>query len=297
MRGKGDKETPHSEGTGTKTKIHTTPLPGNNCRSSLYLGTATIGAAADVRVPNRDNITRNDDVEQSLKDLIVRSQPRCREECGLRQNKSGVSQVANAWVQSRSDIAEKGYGPHPEDSILCASPHIYEIMGCDHTKKNNQEEEKLGSKNAEKARDLEKQVNPYDEWVGTVEDNGYLHEYGLELRGGKVSVDHSSFTTIVSIHGGRKATQKYKSVALLDSGSPRSFVTQTVIDEMLRRGAGLANMITLGKPRWWGGFTDSKELLQTNSSACLNVQFFKGKRTDGTYESAMPHRSPNGCTA
>ena len=275
LRGKGDRETPHSEGTGTKTKIDTFPLPGNNRRSSLYRGTATIGAAADVRVPNRDNITRNDDVEESRKDLIVRSHPRSREERGLRQNKSGVSQVANARVQSRSDIAE-GYGPHPEDSILCASPHIYEIMGCDHTNKDSQEE-KLGSKNAEKARDLEKHVNPYDEWVGTVEDNGYLHEYGPELTGGKVSVDHSSFTTIVSIHGGRKATKKYKSVALLDSGSPSSFVTQTVIDEMLQRGAGSADMITSGKPRWWGGFTDSTEQLQTNSSACLNVQFFKGK--------------------
>ena len=150
-------------------------------------------------------------------------------------------------------------------------------MGCDHTNKDNQEEEKLGSKNAEKARDLEKQVNPYDEWVGTVEDNGYLHEYGPELTGGKVLVDHSSFTTIVSIHGGRKATKKYKSVALLNSGSPSSFVTQTIIDEMLRRGAGSADMITLGKPRWWGGFADSTEQLQTNRSACFNVQFFKGK--------------------
>ena len=161
-------------------------------------------------IPNRDSIIRNDDVEQSLKDLIVRSHPRCREECGLRQNKSGVSQVANARVQSRSDIAEKGYGPHSEDSIQCARPHnIYEIMGCDHTNKDNQEEEKPGSKNVEKARDLEKQVNPYDEWVGTVEDNGYLHEYGPELTGGKVSVGHSSFTTIVSIHGGRKASNQW----------------------------------------------------------------------------------------
>ena len=269
LRGKGGRETPHSEGTGTKTKIDTIPLPGNSCRSSLYRGPATIGAAADVRVQNRDNITRNDDVEQSRKDLIVRSHPRGREERGLRQNKSGVSQVANARVQGRSDIAE-GFGRHPEDSILCASPHIYEIMGCDHTNKDSQEE-KLGSKNAEKARDLEKQVNPYDEWVGTVEDNGYLREYGPELTGGKVSVDHSSFTTIVSIHGGRKATKKYKSVALLDSGSPSSFVTQTVIDEMSQRGAGSADMITSGKPRRWGGFTDSTEQLQTNSSACLNI--------------------------
>ena len=100
-------------------------------------------AAADVRVQNRDSITRNDDVEESRKDLIVRSHPQCREERGLRQNKSGVSQVANARVQSRSDIAE-GFGRHPEDSILCASPHIYEIMGCDRTNKDSQEEEKLG---------------------------------------------------------------------------------------------------------------------------------------------------------
>ena len=55
-----------------------------------------------------------------------------------------LSQVANARVQSRSDIAE-GFGRHPEDSILCASPHIYEIMGCDHTNKDSQEE-KLGGK-------------------------------------------------------------------------------------------------------------------------------------------------------
>ena len=117
------------------------------------------------------------------------------------------------------------------------------------------------------------QVNPY-EWVVTVENNGYLHEYGPELTGGKVSMDHSSFTTTASIHGGRKATKKYKSVALLDSGSPSSFVTQAVIDEMLRKGAASADMVTVGKPRRWGGFTESTEPLQTNSSSCLSVQLF-----------------------
>ena len=99
-----------------------------------------------------------------------------------------------------------------------------------------------------------------------------------EITGGRVSVDHSSFTTILSIHGGRKATKKHKFVALLDSGSPSSFVTQAVIDEVLRRGAASADMITVGKPRRWGGFTDSTEPLQTNSSACLSVQFLKGKK-------------------
>ena len=147
-------------------------------------------------------------------------------------------------------------------------------MYCDRTNKDNQEEEKLGREYAGKARDLEKQVNPY-EWVSTVENNGYLYEYGLKLTGGKVSVDHSSFTTTVSIHGGRKATKKYKSVAILDSGSPSSFVTQAVIDEMLRKDAASADMITVGKPRRWGIFTDSTEPLQRivqHASVCSSLR-------------------------
>ena len=275
---KGERETPHNEGTGTKPKkTGTISFPGSNCRSPLYRGTATVGAAADVRVQKRDNITRNDDVEKSLKDPIVRSPPRCREECWSGRNKPEISLVTNTSVQSRNDIkAEKGYGPYSENDILFAGPHIYEILCCDRTNKDNLEKEKLDSENAEKARDLEKQVN-LCEWVSTVEHNGYLHEYGPVLARGRVSVDHSSFTMAVSIHGGRKATKRYKSVALLDSGCPSSFVTQAVIDEMLRKGAGSADMINVGKPRKWGGFTDSSESLQTNSSACLSVQLFKGK--------------------
>ena len=78
-----------------------------------------------------------------------------------------------------------------------------------------------------------------------MENNGYLHEYGPELTGSEVSVGHSSFTTAVSIHGGRKATKKYKSVALLDSGLSSSFVTDAVIYEILQEGAALSDMITV----------------------------------------------------
>ena len=258
LREKGERETPHNKGNGTEPKTtNTTSFPGSNYRFSLYRGIAARGAAAAVRVQKGDSITRNDDVEQSLKDPIVRSQSRFREECWSGRNKSGASLVTNARVRSRNDIkAQKCYGPYSEDNTLFVGPHIYEIMCCDRTNKDDPEREKFGSENAEKARDLGKQVNPY-EWVGTVENNGYLHEYSPELTGGKVSMDHSSFTTTVSIHGGRKATKKYKSVALLDSGSPSSFVTQTVVDEMLRKGAASADMVTIGKPRRWGGFTDS----------------------------------------
>ena len=256
LREKGERKTPHNKGTGTEPKkTYTIPLPGSNYRFSLDRGIASIGAAAAVRVQKGDKITRNDDVEQSLKDPIVRSPPRCREECWSERNKTGISLVTNARLRSKNDIkAGKGYGPYSEKDIIFASPRIYEIMCCDRMNKENQEEQKLGSKNAGKARDLGKQINPY-EWVSTGEKNGYLREYGPELTGGKVLVDHSSFTTTVSIHGGRKATKKYKFVALLDSGSPSSFLTQAIIDEMLQKGAASADMVTVGEPRRWGGFT------------------------------------------
>ena len=111
-----------------------------------------------------------------------------------------------------------------------------------------------------------------------MENNGWLHEYGPTLTGGKVPADHASFTTAVSIHGGRKATKKYKSVALVDSGSPSSFVTDAVINEILQEGAASSDMITVGKPRGWGGLTDSTETLITNLSPCRRVQFHREQK-------------------
>ena len=55
LREKGEREMPHNDGTGTEPKkTYTIPFPGSIYRSSLYRGTATIGAAADVRVQKRD---------------------------------------------------------------------------------------------------------------------------------------------------------------------------------------------------------------------------------------------------
>ena len=74
FREKDERETPDNEGTGTeRKKSNTVPFPENNYRSSPYRGTATIRAAAAVSDQKSDNITRNDDLEQSLKDPIVRS--------------------------------------------------------------------------------------------------------------------------------------------------------------------------------------------------------------------------------
>ena len=56
-------------------------------------------------------------------------------------------------------------------------------------------------------------------------------------------------------------------------GGGKSLVMQAAIDEMLRRGAAYyADIITVGKPRRWRGFTDSTEQLQNNSSAYRSVR-------------------------
>ena len=75
-----------------------------------------------------------------------------------------------------------------------------------------------------------------------------------------------------------KPQKNNKSVALLGSGSPSSFFTNAVINDMLQEGAASSDMITLGKPRRWGGFTDSTEALKTNYSACLSVQFHRRRK-------------------
>ena len=112
-----------------------------------------MGVAAAVRVQKGDNITRSDDVEQSLKYPIVRSQPQCRAECWSGRNKTGTSLVTNATIRRRNDIkAEKGYGAYSENNTLFAGPHIHEIMCYDRTNKDNQEEEKFGSENGKSPR-------------------------------------------------------------------------------------------------------------------------------------------------
>ena len=54
----------------------------------------------------------------------------------------------------------------------------------------------------------------------------------------------------------------------------KSLVTQAAIDEInvAKRCCIYADMITVGKPRRWRGFTDSTEQLQNNSSACRSVR-------------------------
>ena len=131
MKEKSGRETLDNDGTDTKReRCNTVPFPGNNCRSLPYHRTATMGAAAPVCVKKRGDITRNDDIEQSLKVPIradVRSIPYSREECWSEQTLevTCTGPLTNKEVQSRKDIkAEESDGPCSENATLFAGQSI-----------------------------------------------------------------------------------------------------------------------------------------------------------------------------
>ena len=66
----------------------------------------------------------------------------------------------------------------------------------------------------------------------------------------------------------------YSCVALLDTGSPQTFIRGDVLDRMLLVGAASAACERPCNPRSWGGFGESAPL-RTSTSIHLGVQFFR----------------------
>ena len=59
-----------------------------------------------------------------------------------------------------------------------------------------------------------------------------LSEYGPCIVGGAVTLDDVSFTTKIAIHSGGDAIAPHRCVALLDAGSPQTFIRRDVLDRM-----------------------------------------------------------------
>ena len=86
------------------------------------------------------------------------------------------------------------------------------------------------------------------------DDKPPLLEHGPDLVGGTLLIDSDSYTTRVWLHGGPTATSQLPRVALLDSGSPASFVTYSVVTAMIAAGALTPGSIRVSPSRRWGGF-------------------------------------------
>ena len=99
-----------------------------------------------------------------------------------------------------------------------------------------------------------------------------IPEQGPDLIGGIVTMDDATFTTLLSLHSGVSATSRFNCRALLDTGSPQSFIHQGAFDQMVALGAADASCVRSTTPRTWSGF-GSRQLLSTNQQARMTVQF------------------------
>ena len=103
-------------------------------------------------------------------------------------------------------------------------------------------------------------------------DAPLIPEQGPDLTGGVVTMDDATFTTLLSLHSGVSATSRFTCRALLDTGSPQSFIHQRAFDQMVALGAADASCVRSTTPRTWSGF-GSRQLLSTNQQARMTVQF------------------------
>ena len=80
-----------------------------------------------------------------------------------------------------------------------------------------------------------------------------LPEHGPCLVGGTITLDDASCTTKVAIHSGAGVLAPFGWVALLDTGSPQTFIRGDVLGRMLSVGAACIACEQKCTPRSWGG--------------------------------------------
>ena len=103
-------------------------------------------------------------------------------------------------------------------------------------------------------------------------DAPIIPEQGPELISGVVTMDDATFTTLLSLHSGVSTTSRFDCRALLDTGSPQSFIHRGAFDQMVATGAADASCVRSTTPETWSGF-GSQQLLSTNQQARMTIQF------------------------
>ena len=103
-----------------------------------------------------------------------------------------------------------------------------------------------------------------------------LTEQGPCLVAGVVTMNGSSFTTKIKIHSGAVAVQ-LGCVALLDTGSPQTFINTHALESMKRAGPASA-ICERHTPSRSGGEFGRSLPLQTSTTVPLSVKFFHDDR-------------------
>ena len=103
-------------------------------------------------------------------------------------------------------------------------------------------------------------------------DAPLISEQGPDWISGVVTMDDDTFATLLSLHSGVSTTSRFTCRALLDTGSPQSFIHQGAFDQMVATGAADASCVRSTTPRTWSGF-GSRQLLNTQRQARVTIQF------------------------
>ena len=99
-----------------------------------------------------------------------------------------------------------------------------------------------------------------------------IPEQSPDLIGGVVTMDDATFTTLLSLHSGVSTTSRFNCRALLDTGSPQSFIHQGAFDQMVATGAADASCVRSTTPKTWSGF-GSQQLLSTHQQPRMTIHF------------------------
>ena len=103
-------------------------------------------------------------------------------------------------------------------------------------------------------------------------DAPLIPEQGPDLISGVVTMDDTMFTTLLSLHSGVFTTSRFNCRALLDTGSPQSFIHKGAFDQMVATGAADASCVRPTTVRTWSGF-GSRQLFSTHQQARMTIQF------------------------
>ena len=105
----------------------------------------------------------------------------------------------------------------------------------------------------------------------------YLSEFTRAV-GGEVILDKRDHTAKIRLFGGSKALRTRACTALLDTGSPASFIKENVWQEILACGSDSGDGRTEITPKTWVGFHGVP--LTTSSYVRLNIQLENINKTD-----------------
>ena len=211
---------------------------------------------------------------------------------GVELERCDDSNVAFVPADTKEEIMEDGeLEPHSPLALATPAP----LTQISLVKQKGKSEKQKTSRSSRKRRKEEKQLQavmgihahgipflgrvnsidvPEEQSMGSEVTSAFLLEV-VDFVVGDVCLNRRNQTARVKVHAGPNARTVVPAVALLDTGSPQSFILESVFQRMLKTGAIVPEDVSTTDNRTWSGFGGSPR--STRKRIRLNVQFFDHK--------------------